>query len=95
MNEILFDSYWETCILLIKTQQLLSDLTQQEKPLTGFLSRVGLASGVRVGIQKLGRAWLEVWAELVEDSELLSVRLFSPVGEKQSDITDSAVLTLN
>lgn len=66
------------------------DQTCQEKPLTGFLSRVGLASGVREGIQKLGRLWLDVEAEAaVEDSaELLSVvpfslPLFCPEVEKQ------------
>lgn len=53
----------------------------QEKPLTGFLSKVGLASGVKEGIQKLGRLWLEVAAEpALEDSVelLLSVEPFSP-----------------
>lgn len=59
--------------------KLLSDLSWQEKPLTGFLSRVGLASGVREGIQKLGRLWLEVAAEpaVEETVELFSVGPFS------------------
>lgn len=57
----------------------LSDPAWQEEPLTGFLSRVGLDSGVKEGIQKLGRLWLEVAAEAaVEDSvELPSVEPFS------------------
>lgn len=36
--------------------------------LTGFLSWVGLASGVSEGIQKLGRLWLELADEPGEDS---------------------------
>lgn len=54
--------------------------------LTGFLSIVGLASGVREGIQKLGRLWLEEAAE--GSAELLSVGPFSlpllcPKGENR------------
>lgn len=51
----------------------------QERPLTGFLSWVGLASGVREGIQKLGRLWLELATEpaLEDSAELLSVLAFS------------------
>lgn len=50
--------------------------------------RVGLASGVSEGIQKLGRLWLEEAAAPVEDSPELSVLPFSlplvcPEVEKQ------------
>lgn len=46
---------------------LFKDVTEQTLSLTGFLSRLGLASGVSEGIQKLGRLWLEVAAEPEED----------------------------
>lgn len=79
-----------------------SDPTCQEKPLTGFLIWVGLASGVRQGIQKLGRLWLEVAAEaaLEDSAELLSVLpfslpLFCPEGEKPLYFTLFYCLTLH
>lgn len=43
------------------------------KLLTGFLSRLGLASGVKEGIQKLGRLWLEVLAPTGDSAELFLV----------------------
>lgn len=41
--------------------------------LTGFLSRLGLASGVKEGIQKLGRLLLEDVLALDDSAELFSV----------------------
>lgn len=44
-----------------------------DKSLTGFFIRLGLASGVKEGIQKLGRLGLEVLEPLEDSAELLSV----------------------
>lgn len=41
--------------------------------LTGFLSRVGLASGVKEGIQKLGRLLLEEVLALEDSAELFVI----------------------
>lgn len=42
------------------------EMIQKASP-TGFFTKVGLASGVREGIQKLGRFWLDVAAEPAVD----------------------------
>lgn len=58
---------------------------QHSKILTGFFRRVGLASGVREGIQKLGRLWLEEGAGPAVDAspELLASLSFFCPEEKQ------------
>lgn len=45
--------------------------------LTGFLSRLGSASGVKEGIQKLGRLLLEEVLALEDSAELLSGNVLS------------------
>ena len=42
---------------------------KQGSQITGFFSKVGLASGVSMGIQKLGRLWVEPGAEEEEELE--------------------------